>query len=116
MLRNPIPLGQTPSRRRPLRALLVLGLFAAAATGWLRGHAVPASLQPLLTRLHLAARTPAEPSPADAVAPATAPPGATLATSPAGPGPQAPATPPSPPPPADPLKQAGVERIDVKID
>jgi len=32
MLRTPIPLGQTPTRRRPLRAILVLGLFAAVGT------------------------------------------------------------------------------------
>src|SRR5689334_6001201 len=106
MLRNPIPLGQTPTRRRPLRALLLLGLIAAAAAGWLRGHAVPASLQPLLARLRLPALAPAEPS---------ASPSPPLAAA-AAPAVQAPATPPPPPPPTDPIKQAGLERVDVKID
>jgi len=98
MLRTPIPLGQRPTRRHPLRTLLLLGLLAAAAAGWLRGHAVPASLQPLLNRLHPAAA----PVPVAAAAPTPA-----LA---------APATPAPPPPPADRLKQAGLERVDVKID
>ncbi|HEY8208532.1 MAG TPA: M23 family metallopeptidase [Myxococcaceae bacterium] len=85
----------------------MLGLIAAATTGWLRGHAVPASLQPLLARFHLATPALAEPEPA----------AGTATTGTAAPAPQAPATPPPPPPaPADPLKQAGVERVDVKID
>src|SRR4051812_535588 len=99
MLRTPIPLGQSPTRRRPLRTLLLLGLLGAAAAGWLRGHAVPASLQPLLNRLHPAA------APAQAPAPVAA---AALTPPPVAPAP--------PPPPADRLKQAGLERVDVKID
>src|SRR6185295_10339765 len=107
MLRTPIPLGQTPTRRRPLRTLLLLGLLGAAAAGWLRGHTVPASLQPLLNRFRPAPPPPPAPAP-QAPAPVTA---ATPT-----PPPVAPATPAPPPPPADPLKQAGLERVDVKID
>src|SRR5262245_19269205 len=100
LLRHPIQLGQPQRRRRPLRAFLLPSLRASAAAGWLRGHAlpVPASLQPLLTRLHLLPPTPAEPAPAPA------------ATSAAAPSPS-PAAPQLPPPPADPLKQAGLELV-----
>src|SRR5438046_9531349 len=98
MLRTPILLGQAPRRRRPLRTLLVMGLLAAAAAGWLRGRPLPASLQPLLARLHPLAPMPAGPPPA-ATAAAAAP---------------LPATPPPPTPPADPLTQAALARPDGK--
>lgn len=101
MLRTPIPLGQAPRRRHPFRTLLLLGLLGVAAAGWLRGHPVPASLQPLLNRFHPAAAALTQaPAPVAAAAPAPAPA----------------AAPAPPPPPADPLKQAGLERVDVKID
>src|SRR5262245_15301308 len=102
MLRTPIPLGQTPHRRRPFRTVLLLGRLGAAAAGWLRGHALPASLQPLLDRLHL------HPAAAAALTQAPDPVAAAPAPLPA-------AAPAPPPPPADPLKQAGLERVDVKI-
>lgn len=100
LLRNPIHLGQPRRRRRPLRLILVLALLVAGASGWLRGHAlpVPAALRPLLTRLHLLPQPPADPAPAPAAAAA------------------APSLEPAPPPPADPLKQAGLELVNVRID
>jgi murein DD-endopeptidase len=100
MLRTPIPLGQTPPRRRPFRTLLLLALLGVAVAGWLRGHALPASLQPLLSRFHPAAALPEAPVSAAAAIPA--PPPA--------------AVPAPPPPPADPVKQAGLERVVVKVD